>query len=400
MLSDDAASLRQQLDHFLTSKQWARGSEVAGQLLTREPDSALLHHQLGYTYFQLGQLEAAEKHLKQAISLEPEMDVAFQTLAYTYWKMGRLGIAEDHARVAVSLDPDDEENWILSAYLCLQFDDSKQALFCIEKAAAIQPEDERLIDLRALVGAIDEGEEKLSPEEQIAAYELLLSKNPEDDYAHSKLGEIYFNELKNPAKAEEHFRQALFLDPADQANQTRLIHFLRQRDPMLRILWAPFDFGMWILGLCETAWRLKWPLIILFFCAKFLIIGIAALFLVFFTLFWPMAKIYEWLTLAEIHKKMGKITLYRGPFARIHHLPFSFRWGIFITIIISFWSFIAWIWNKQHNQNVFVEWIALLCSGGATLLILTSWSLMLRDWWRKKRRDKKNKILHDPETTP
>jgi|GEM_PF-6305388 len=399
MPTDDVESLFQQLDNFRTSGQWARVKEIAGRLLTHEPDSSYLHHQLGYACLQLDDLEMAEKHLKRAIALDPEMDVAFQTLGYTYWQMGRHGTAEDHARMAVSLDPDDEENWILMGYLCLQFEDSKQALYCAERAAAIDPEDSRIIDIRTQAGAIAGGKEKLSPEAQISSYTKMLKENPEDDYTHTRIGAVYFDELKDFKKAEEHFRAALSLDPSDDTNQKLLVSTLRKRDPVLRILWAPFDFGMKILAIFEWSWRKKWPLIFLFFVAKFLLIGAVALGLIFFVLFWPMAKVYEWLTIAEIHKKMGKIAIYKGPLAKLHRLPFGVRCSIFAAIFATFWTAVIWTYLHEGNRNPILEWTSLLVGGGTLILVLFGWTVMLRDWARKKRRDKKNKIIHETSAT-
>ncbi len=398
MQTEDTEALFHQLENFRTSRQWKRVREVTGKLLTHEPSSDYLHYLMGHALLQLNELESAEKHLKKAISLNPENDSAYQTLAYTYWQMGRLGVAEDHARKAISLDPDDEEHWFLMAYLCLQFEDYKQAFFCAEKAGALVPEDSRLIDIRTQAGGMATGKEKLPPQEQIKRFTEILKKNPEDDYTHAQIGCVYFNDLKDYAKAEEHFRRALSLDPEDKTNQALLLKALRKRDLILRLLWAPFDFAALGLKVFEWAWEKKWPLIFLIPVAKFIIVPAMALMLIFFTLFWPMAKVYEWLTIVEAHKKMGKITLYRGPFARIHRLSFPVRCSLFAGIFVIFWSFILWFASREGNQAPILGWVFSLTALGVGALAIYGWSSTILEYFRKKRRNKKNKVINQPKT--
>ena len=61
----------------------------------------------------------------------------------------------------------------------------------------------------------------------------------------------------------------------------------------------------------------------------------------FFTIFWPVCKVYEYLTIADLHKKMGLLKLYKGPMAKLHKLSFPARFGIFVLCMLVFWGSIS-----------------------------------------------------------
>lgn len=388
--SNEEEALYNQWMNFSSSDQWDRAQEVLGQLLTKDPESAWLHCQMGSACYQLDQNKESEKHFQKAIALAPDDPDPFQGLTYLYLSMGRAGVAEDHCRKALQLDPDDIDNWTLMTHLCIHFEDAAEATKCVQKASALNPHDSRLISLRTQIGAISKGASKLSPYEQIEGYRDVLRISPENDNAHYSIGLVQINELKDYAGAEKSFRAALKIDPQDTANQKALIQALRKRDPILKVLWSPFNFGMWIFDVYSKAWDMKWPIIILIFTWKYFLIGGVVLWLIFFVLFWPMAKVYEALTLVEVHKKMGKISLYTGPLARLHRLSFPLRCLIFGGIFIAFWSMIVWLWQREGARSKIIEWGVLAVTGGVILMIAIGLFAWIRDSHRSRKRRKKN----------
>ncbi len=393
---DDA--LYNQWLNFSSSGQWDRARGVLGKLLTRDPDAAWLHTQMGHTLYQLGEYKDAEVHFKRSIVLDPDEAEPFQGLTYLYLAMNRAGVAEDHCRKALQLDPDDIDNWILMVHLCVHFEDLLQARQCLARAEAIAPRDTRLIALRTEVGAIEKGAAKLTPKQQIEGYEKILRQQPENESAHYNIGRLKLYETKDYQGAEASFRRALAIDPADKSNQKALIAALRKRDPVLKVLWSPFNFGMGIMTLYAKLWDMKWPIIFLIFTWEPLLIGGVALWLVFYVLFWPMAKAYEALTLVEVNKKMGRITIYRGPMARLHRLPFAARIGIFAAIFAAFWGTISFLYFKGGHQDKILNWTASIVVGGVILLIVFGLVLWLRDEIRNIGRRKKNAQI--PTGTP
>lgn len=387
-------ALYNQWSNFVASHQWDRAKNVLGELLTMDPDSSWLHCQMGSALYHLDEYKQSETHFKKSLEYDPDNADAFQGLAYLYLAMGRAGTADDHCRKALQLDPDDIENWILMTHICIHFEDAKQANYCLERAETINPDSSRLISLRTQIGAISKGPDKLSPREQIEGFHEVLGKDPENEYAHFKIGAIKLDELRDYKGAEESFREALRLDPQDKDNQKALMSAIRKRDPILKILWSPFDFGMWIFEFYGKCWELKWPIIFLLFTWKFFIIGGVALWFVFFTLFWPLAKIYEWLTLVEVHKKMGLISLYKGPMAKIHRLSFPARFSIFLALFASFWSLVFLLWRRSGTRSAILEWSTVIITGGVFLLIIGGLASIAWDGIRNARRRKKNKTLN------
>ncbi len=396
---EDSASLYNQFEHFQSSGQFERARDVAGQLLTREPDSPWLHLRMGFVLMPLEDHIGSEKHFKKSIELDPDNADAFKGLGYLYWAMGRAGVADDYARKAVALDPDDEDCWILMAYLCLHFNDPKQALYCVERAENISPEDLRLTEIKTKARAIFRGKEQLSAKEQITSYESILAKDAENESAHVNIGLVYFNELKNYEKAEEHFRAALCIDPEDKEDQNLLIKALRKRDPVLKLLWAPLTPALWIFKYFEWSWEKKWPLLFLLLTGKVLFIAVVAICLFFFLLFWPLTKVYEWLTIVEIHKKMGRISLHQGRMAWLHRLSLPTRYLIFGTTFIAFWTLAITAFTSEAMREPIVNIIAFLITAGVTITAFYGWYSSIRDTRRARARSKKNEALYEKHDT-
>jgi len=386
-------ALYNQWSNFASSGQWERAKGALGELLVLDPDSAWTHCKMGYALYHLNDHKQSELHFKKATALEPDNADAFQGLTYLYLAMGRAGTADDHCRKALQLDPDDIENWFLMARLCIHYEDPKQANYCLDRAAELNPNSTRLISMRTQVGSIQKGKEKLSPRQQIAGYEEVLRKNPESEFAHYQIGAIKLDELRDYRGAEESFREALRLNPQDKDNQKALMSAIRKRDPVLKLLWSPFSFGMWVFDFYVKCWDLKWPIIFLIFTWQFFIVGGLALWFIFFTLFWPVAKVYEWLTLVEAHKKMGLISIHKGPFAKIHRLSFPARFSIFLLLFASFWTTVYFSWQRSGTRSAIIEWSVLIITGGVFLLLVGGLLLLVRDGIRDRLRRRKNKNL-------
>ena len=394
--SDPIDSLRTQLSNYMSSGQWERAREAAGRMLTYQPESFWLHFQMGNILYQLDEYKQSEVHLKKCIALSPDFAEGYQLLAFVYMGLNRAGTAEDNIRKALSLDPDDDDSWMLFGNLSLHFEDYKQALECANRALHINPENLAARDLKVRAMAAGPSKERISPLEQVRGHEKILHEDPENTLAHCRIGCIYYDDLKDYDLAEEHFRKALELEPEDKDYQKLLVKALRKKDRLLRLLWAPLQPAIWILNLLNWSWEKKWPLIFIIFVTKYLVVIGAAIALLFFSLFWPITKVYEYLTIADIHKKLGKITLYSGPMAKLHKQPFYIRFAIFSTIIAVFWSIIILLITHPETK----KYPSIIASSALVLAVLFiygySWFGMIRDGIRSCIRKRKNKKLPTP----
>ena len=80
--------------HFLEAAQ------VARILLKKNPDSAVLHANLGMILFKAGVVDEAEQELSRAIEIKPDHARSHLYLGLLYRNRGKLGLALEHLRVA------------------------------------------------------------------------------------------------------------------------------------------------------------------------------------------------------------------------------------------------------------------------------------------------------------
>ena len=80
----------------ILKKDWQEAQRRLLRTAAREPDSADVQNLLGYSYRNLGQLEPAIKHYKQALVLDPRHRGAHEYIAETYLLAGNMAAAERH----------------------------------------------------------------------------------------------------------------------------------------------------------------------------------------------------------------------------------------------------------------------------------------------------------------
>jgi tetratricopeptide (TPR) repeat protein len=70
-----------------------------------DPENALAHFNLGSVLEEVGRLEAARLHLRNAVRLDPSYPDAHYNLAFVCEKLGAYNEAEKHWQAYVKLDP-------------------------------------------------------------------------------------------------------------------------------------------------------------------------------------------------------------------------------------------------------------------------------------------------------
>jgi Flp pilus assembly protein TadD len=80
----------------LERKDWAEAVKRFGQAALRDPDNADLQNYLGFSYRNLGQLDAAFKHYQRALELNPRHRGAHEYAGEAYLMVGDLAGAERH----------------------------------------------------------------------------------------------------------------------------------------------------------------------------------------------------------------------------------------------------------------------------------------------------------------
>jgi tetratricopeptide (TPR) repeat protein len=381
------------LYNLINAQQWDRALEEIGNQLAEDPEDVELHTMRGLVLRKLGRFDESEKQLKKVIALAPDDDDGFVELSKTYLDMNRAGLADEMVRQALRLNPENEVSWILLGQLSLHYSDTQMALRCADQIKRLNPESTAAMEIRTRALAETEGKQKIPADEQIREYQSILEVEPENERALVLLGEVHLNELKDYEKAEEYFRSALRIDPSDKSYQKLLIATLRKKDPILKLLWLPHRPFHWILQFYSWCWKEKWPLIIQFFVGKYAIILLSLSGLMFFALFWPITKMYEYLTIADLHRKLGRVTLHRGPFARLHQSSFTLRFCFFLLGVLLFWGCITAFFVNEKTRGHVLTGIAVLVGFGATALVFLGWGSFIYDFIRGKIRARKNRHL-------
>jgi Flp pilus assembly protein TadD len=80
----------------LERKDWLEAARRFGQAALRDPDNADLQNYLGYSYRNLGQLDAAFQHYRRALALNPRHRGAHEYAGEAYLMVGDLARAEEH----------------------------------------------------------------------------------------------------------------------------------------------------------------------------------------------------------------------------------------------------------------------------------------------------------------
>jgi Flp pilus assembly protein TadD len=80
----------------LDRKDWREAAGRFRQAALRDPDNADLQNYLGYSYRNLGQLDAAFEHYRRALTLNPRHRGAHEYAGEAYLMVGDLTRAEEH----------------------------------------------------------------------------------------------------------------------------------------------------------------------------------------------------------------------------------------------------------------------------------------------------------------
>lgn len=96
ILPESKNALSKYAELLLAEKQYKKAIDIARRGLLLAPDSHLFHHILGLCYTELGRLQIAERHYRQALALQPASKHQLQTnLAWNLRQQGRLDEAAE-----------------------------------------------------------------------------------------------------------------------------------------------------------------------------------------------------------------------------------------------------------------------------------------------------------------
>ena len=181
--------------------------------------------------------EEARDLAKQAVARAPDLPYAHYVLARVYQSSGWTKEAEAAVRECVAMDPSGVDAWSLLAMIRAQRQDWKGSLEAADHGLAVDPEHAMCTNLRAMALARLGDKEGAS-----AATEGALRRTPEDAFTHANHGWTMLHQ-GDYRRAEEHFREALRLDPNMEWARDGVLEALKARNPIYR---AFLRYKLWM----------------------------------------------------------------------------------------------------------------------------------------------------------
>lgn len=221
-----------------------------------------------------------------AIGLAPDNAYLHFVHALTLHRLDRETDALRAITEAQRLDPQDPDIFALRASIDLARRNWPAALDAAEQALALNPEHIDAANLRAMA-LVRLGRK----EEATATVDFALHRAPENALSHANQGWNCLHR-NDPRRAQEHFREALRLQPDLEYARNGMLEALKARNPVYRVmlayfLWlgrlsgklqAAFIIGAWLGGRVvrglaasqpQLGWLL-WPLLALFYAFIYL----------------------------------------------------------------------------------------------------------------------------------
>jgi tetratricopeptide (TPR) repeat protein len=235
---------------LLAQSRPVEAEREAGLAVAAEPEDTAALAVLALSLSEQKKAAGALAAARRAIGIEP--DVAH--LHYVHAVVLHRADAENEARGAIAeairLDPENADHFSLLSSIELARRDWKAALAAAEQSLALNPEHIGAANLRAMalvqLGRAGEAEQTV---------EFALRRAPENAFSHANQGWTRLHQNK-PRQAQEHFREALRLDPNLEYARQGMLEALRARNPVYRGMLAYF------LWMGRQGGRLRWAVVL------------------------------------------------------------------------------------------------------------------------------------------
>lgn len=368
------------ISRFEESRQWDRALETAQEWLSREPQDGRAHLAAGQALLNLGRPAEAEHHLAQALAQEPDSDLALRFLSIAQFRQNRFREADDSIKKALSLNPEGAFHWSHLAYMFFRQGDLASAKKYAKRARDLAPRNADILSLLAQCEPTDD-------DSRLWKYRQALELDPENAEVHNNIGAYYLNSKGDYARAEEHFRRALFFKPTLKVARSNLFITVRHSDAVYRVLCGPKDL---VLRWLRFVWKERqrsipvYLLVLLFWIltARFALAG-----LIFWAmLVWPLVKVYEFIMVGDIRARTGEIGTRRGGFLNYRKWPPRVRLMIFAIVLVSFWGGLAYL---CVTFSVAMDRMLPVIIGFAFLLGLL---VIIGFWIRAKAKNMRNRL--------
>jgi tetratricopeptide (TPR) repeat protein len=218
--------------------------------LTQHPEDPQALAFLALSRIEQGKDQEALDAAQEAVAFSPDNPFFHYVHAHVLRNMDRTEDAFRAVQEAIRLDPTDADSFVLLSSIELGRNRWPAALEAAELALALNPEHVGGANLRAMA-LVRLGRKT----EAMESVDYALDRAPEDAFSHANQGWNYLHR-NAPRKAQEHFREALRLDPDLDYAREGMLEALKARNPVYRIMLAYF------LWLGRQSARFQWAFIL------------------------------------------------------------------------------------------------------------------------------------------
>ena len=224
--------------------------------------TASASEQRGSILFDQGRYHEAESYFRQALAQDPNDACTLSKLALCELRQDRAAVALDTIRRAIALAPEAASLHALQAFIQVELGKPADALKSVDAALALDPEsdDAFVAQAAAYIGrrewakaeAAARGALEINPDHPGAANQLahalrlqnrlhesgdqiayMLAQDPEDADTHAAAGWTAL-QRGDRKQAEQHFLEALRLEPGSEAAREGLKEAFRAKSPIYR----------------------------------------------------------------------------------------------------------------------------------------------------------------------
>lgn len=241
----------QRAELLLEQSRPAEAEREAGLALAREPENPHAHALVARCRLAQRRAPEAIEAARKAVALAPEVAHYHVVLGYALLEADRHKDALASADAALALDPEDASIFALRSAVHLARRDWNAALADSEAALGLEPENVHALNLRSIALT-----QLGRPDDAHRSGDFALHRAPENGMAHATKGWACLHQ-GDPARAQDHFREALRLEPDLEYARQGMLEALKARNPLYRGMLAYF------LWMGRQSSRIQWAFILI-----------------------------------------------------------------------------------------------------------------------------------------
>ena len=218
--------------------------------LAQQPDDPHALAFLALSQIEQDKRNEALEAAREAVGIAPDQPFLHYVHAHVLRNVDRSDDAFRAVQEALRLDPADADSFALLSSIELARNRWPAALAAAEQALALNAEHVGAANLRAMA-LVRLGRKA----EAMQSVDYALDRAPDNAFSHANQGWNCLHQ-NDPLKAQEHFREALRLDPNLDYAREGMLEALKARNPVYRVMLAYF------LWLGRQSSRFQWAFII------------------------------------------------------------------------------------------------------------------------------------------